>query len=258
MTKLNEVFANKKAFIAFVVAGDPDFAACADNIVALAEAGADLVEIGIPFSDPVADGSVIQAADLRAFAAGSTTAKVFELVAEVRKRTQVPLVFLTYCNLVYQYGYDEFFTRCAELAISGAIIPDLPLEERDEVKPIAEAHGCQIIPLVTPTTPPERIAQIVADVDGFIYVVSSMGITGTRDTINTDLDQLIANIRKYTTTPTAIGFGIHTPEQAAQMGAIADGVIVGSAIVDIIGQYGHEAPAHLQAYVKAMRAALPA
>lgn len=257
MSNLKQVFTDEKAFIAFVVAGDPNFDATVDHIVALAEGGADIVEIGLPFSDPVADGPVIQEADLRAFAAGANTDKVFELVAAVRKRTQVPLVFLTYLNLIFKYGYDAFCAKCAELGVSGLVIPDMPYEEREGLAPYADKHGVDLVPLITPTSG-DRIAKIAKAATGFIYVVSSLGITGTRDDIKTDLGSLVGKIKAVTDIPTAIGFGVHTPDQAADLGKVADGVIVGSAIVKIIAEHGDQAAPYLKQYAHDMKAALPA
>ncbi|AQW21236.1 tryptophan synthase subunit alpha [Lentilactobacillus curieae] len=241
MSNLSDIFKNKKAFIPFVVADDPDFDTTVKNVVSLANGGADIVELGIPFSDPVADGPVIQAADLRAFKAGITTDKVFEIVEAVRKLTDVPIVFLTYLNIPFKYGFNRFLKRCSELNVSGLVIPDLPLESRDEIVPTANQYGIDIIPLVTPTSG-NRIKKIAEAATGFIYVVSSMGITGQRDSFYSGIQELVAEIRKYTNVPTAIGFGVHTPEQAAQMAEIADGVIIGSAIVDIIDKHGISAP----------------
>ncbi|ANK58813.1 tryptophan synthase subunit alpha [Loigolactobacillus backii] len=256
MSELAKVFQNKKAFIGFVVADDPDADSTVKNVVALAEGGADLVELGIPFSDPVADGPVIQEADLRAFKVGVTPDKIFEIVAAIRKETTVPLVFLTYLNIVFKYGYDKFCARCQKLGVSGLIIPDMPYEEKGDLAPIAAKYAVDLIPLVTPTSG-HRIEKIVKHATGFIYVVSSMGVTGTRNTIKTDLHQLIQQIRQYTDTPTAIGFGVHTPEQASELGAIADGVIVGSAIVKLVAQNGTNAAPALKKYAQEMKAALP-
>lgn len=257
MTKLAEAFQNKDAFIGFTVAGDPSIEKSIEYVVAMAEAGADVVELGIPFSDPVADGPVIQAADLRAFAAGITTDKLFEMVAEIRKQTDVPLVFLSYANKIYDYGYEKFYTRCEELGVDGTVIPDVPVEERGELAGIAENHGVSIIPLVAPTSG-DRVEKIVKDTTGFIYLVSSMGITGMRDEVSHELQQLVARIRKVTDTPVAIGFGIHTPEQAHEMNELADGVIVGSAIVKLIEENPDDATEAIKDYVAKMTAGVKA
>lgn len=255
MSKLSEVFKNHKAFIPFVVADDPDFDTTVANIVALANGGADIVELGIPFSDPVADGPVIQAADLRAFDARVRTKTVFEIVAAAREKTQVPMVFLTYLNIVFKYGYDAFLKRCADLGVSGLVIPDLPYESRDEIVPIANKYGVDIIPLITPTSG-HRIDKIAKSATGFIYVVSSMGITGERDAFFNGLKDLVAHIKQATDVPTAIGFGVHTPDQAQKMAQIADGVIIGSAIVDIVAKEKQHAPAAIEQFTKQIRQAV--
>lgn len=255
MTNLKQLFANHKVFIPFVVANDPDAATTVANVLALAENGADIVELGIPFSDPIADGPVIQNADLRAFADGVTPAKIFDLVGEIRQKSDVPLIFLTYLNIIFKYGYDAFCKRCSDLNISGLVIPDMPFEEKNELAPYAARYDIDLIPLITPTSGP-RIAKIASAATGFIYVVSSLGITGQRNSFDTGLKDLLTTIRQHTDVPTAIGFGIHTPAQAQAMTQIADGVIIGSAIVDIVGKSGHNAPAEVGAYAKSIRQAM--
>ncbi|WP_283679279.1 tryptophan synthase subunit alpha [Lentilactobacillus sp. Marseille-Q4993] len=252
MSNLADQFKNRKAFIPFVVADDPDFDTTVANIVALANGGADIVELGIPFSDPVADGPVIQKADLRAFDAGVTTEKVFEIVAAARKLTSVPIVFLTYLNIPFKYGYERFLNRCVELNISGLVIPDLPFESKDEIDRYAKPLGIDIISLITPTSK-DRVEMIAKEASGFIYVVSSEGITGERDEFYNDLKALIARIRAVTDVPLAIGFGVHTPEQAKSMADIADGVIIGSAIVEVVGQNGKDAPKAVEQFVREIR-----
>ncbi|KRM89570.1 tryptophan synthase subunit alpha [Liquorilactobacillus vini] len=254
-TLTNAFKKSSKTFIGFLTAGDPTFEKSVKQILALAEAGTDIIEIGIPFSDPVADGPVIQAADLRAFAAEITTDKVFELVAAVRQKSQVPLAFLVYLNNVFKYGYEKFFKRCAKLQVGGLIIPDLPFEERAEVLPFAQKYGVALIPLVAPTSG-QRIPSVVKDATGFVYAVSSMGVTGVRDQINTDLAKMVAEIHQATDVPVAIGFGIHTPQQAARVAQVADGVIVGSAIVKIIAQNKQQTLTELKKYATAMKKAL--
>ncbi|MFT8446350.1 MAG: tryptophan synthase subunit alpha [Liquorilactobacillus nagelii] len=246
---------NRKALIGFVTAGDPSFEQSVAEILTLAQAGTDIIEIGIPFSDPVADGPVIQAADLRAFAAGMTTERVFELVTAVRQKSQVPLALLVYLNNVFKYGYERFFKRCAELQIGGLIIPDLPAEERAEVLPFAQKYGCALIPLVAPTSG-KRIPQVVAGTSGFVYAVSSMGVTGTREEIKTNLTKMLAQIRQATDLPIAVGFGIHTAKQAADVAAIADGVIIGSAIVQLIAAKDETVSDKLDHYVRELKAAI--
>ncbi|USS90831.1 tryptophan synthase subunit alpha [Fructilactobacillus carniphilus] len=255
MSKVKQIFANHKAFVGFVVAGDPSLDATVDNILALAAGGADLIEIGIPFSDPVADGPVIAAADKRALDRQVTTDDVFAVIRRVREQSNVPLVFLTYANLVYQVGYQEFCRRCAELNVAGMIIPDLPYEEQDELLAATQEFDLDLIQLVAPTSK-SRIKKIAQRATGFIYVVSSMGTTGTRDNFQTDLRAVTDEIRQYTDTPVAIGFGIHTPEQAHAMSQVADGVIVGSQIVELIEKAGDQAPEQLTAYVREMKRAI--
>jgi tryptophan synthase alpha chain len=240
MSRIANAFAHGKAFIAFVTGGDPSIESSERYILAMIEAGADLIEIGIPFSDPIAEGPVIQEADLRALAAGTRVADVLALAERLRARTEIPLVFMTYLNPVFHYGYEAFFAACERVGVDGIIIPDLPFEERGELAPVAAAHGVDVISMIAPTSA-ERIARIAAEAQGFIYLVSSLGVTGVRREINTDLAALIATIRAATDTPIAIGFGIHSPKQARELGALADGVIVGSEIVRRIaaGATGH-------------------
>lgn len=246
---------NKKAFIGFLTAGDPDADGTVRFIGEMERAGADLIEIGIPFSDPVAEGEVIQSASVRALKNGMTTEGVFDIVKRVRATSRVPLAFMTYLNPVFHYGYDRFFAKCEELDVGAVIIPDLPYEEREEAWEPASARHVHLISMVAPTSE-ERIKAIAGAANGFIYVVSSMGVTGVRNEIKTDLAAMVEGIRGVTDTPCAIGFGISTPEQAKRMAAISDGAIVGSAIVKIIAKYGSEAGPHVYDYVKSMKDAV--
>lgn len=255
MSKIGQAFAGGKAFIAFLTAGDPSAEKSVEYILKMEEAGADLIEIGIPFSDPTAEGVVIQDANIRALQAGMTTDGVFEIVRRVREKSQVPLVFLTYLNPVFHYGYEEFFSRCQELGVDGIIIPDLPYEEKGELAGIAAAHDVDVISMIAPTSE-QRIQKIAREATGFIYVVSSMGVTGMRGTITTDLGTIVESIRKVSSTPVAIGFGINTPQQAAKMAGLSDGAIVGSAIVKMIERDGADAASALSAYVAEMKAAV--
>lgn len=255
MSRIKQAFADGKAFIAFLTAGDPTADKTVEYILAMEEAGADLVEIGIPFSDPTAEGVVIQDANIRALSAGMTTEGVFDIVRRVREKSQIPLVFLTYINPVYHYGYEAFFQKCQELGVDGIILPDMPYEEKDELSDVAAAHGVYVISLIAPTSE-QRIQKIAKEAAGFIYVVSSMGVTGMRGEISTDLASILASIREVTDLPTAIGFGINTPQQATQMAQIADGAIVGSAIVKIIERYGAKAKEPLMEYVAEMKRAV--
>ena len=254
MSKIQNAFKNGKAFIGFLTAGDPDLETTEKLILSMDRGGADLIEIGIPFSDPIAEGEVIQEANIRALAAGTTTDKVFSMVENVRKKIQTPIVFLTYLNPVFFYGYERFFKRCQEAFVDGIIIPDLPYEEKQEVCEIAEAYGVDVISMIAPTSE-ERIQRIAKDAKGFLYVLSSMGVTGVRSEINTDLSSMAAAIRKASNVPAAVGFGISTPKQAADLGVDFDGVIVGSAIVKLISQYGREAEEPVYEYVKKMKEA---
>ena len=251
MSRIKNAFENKKAFIAFLTAGDPDYETSIKNFKAVIEAGADLIEVGIPFSDPIAEGPVIQEADIRALGSGMTTDKVFQLVKELRADYDIPIVFMTYANPVYHYGADRFFKNAAEAGADGIIIPDCPFEERHEFDETAAKYGIDFISMIAPTSE-DRIKTIAAQAKGFIYVVSSLGVTGVRSKITTDLDSIMRLIKEATDTPAAIGFGISTPEQAAAMSKKADGVIVGSAMVRIVAKYGKEAPEKLTEYIQSM------
>jgi tryptophan synthase alpha chain len=245
----------KKAFIGFVTGGDPDIGKSEEFILEMIRAGADLVEIGIPFSDPIAEGPVIQEANIRALSAGTTVEKLFRLVERLRKKTPVPLVFLSYLNPVFHYGYDAFFKRSAAAGLDGIIIPDLPFEEQGELREASSSYGIDLISLIAPTSE-ARIKEIAGAASGFIYLVSSMGVTGVRSEIKTDLASMVAAVKSASDVPAAVGFGIHTPAQAAEIARAADGVIVGSAIVRIVAQYGEAAGPHIYRYVKEMIGAL--
>ena len=253
--RIAKAFENKKAFIGFLTAGDPTFDASYDNIMALINAGADLVEIGIPFSDPIAEGPVIQEADVRALKSGMTTDKAFELASKVRANTDIPLVFMTYLNPVFKYGYDRFFAKCAEIGVDGLICPDMPFEEKAEADEIAKKHGVSVISMIAPTSE-ERIKQIAESAEGFLYIVSSLGVTGVRSEIKTDLASIMESVKKYAHVPAAIGFGISTPEQAQKMSQLADGVIVGSAMVRLVEKFGENAAPEIGKYAKSMTSAV--
>ncbi|WP_405275025.1 tryptophan synthase subunit alpha [Methanobrevibacter sp.] len=254
MSKIANAFKNGKAFIGFLTAGDPSIEKTVEFILAMEEAGCDLIEIGIPFSDPMAEGVVIQDANVRALKHNTTTDDVFDIVKAVRAKSDVPLVFLTYINPVFFYGYEKFFKKCNELGVDGIISPDLPYEEKGEIVDIARKNDVDVISLIAPTSK-ERIQKIASDASGFIYVVSSLGVTGMRSEIKTDLKSILKDIRDVTDLPLAVGFGINTPEQARNIGEIADGVIVGSAIVKIIEEYGEDATSVLKEYVSSMKKA---
>ena len=253
--KIHKAFENGKAFIAFLTAGDPDADSTVKYVLEMEKAGADLVEIGIPFSDPTAEGVVIQDANIRALKNGMTTDGVFEIVRRIREVSQIPLCFMTYCNPVFHYGYDRFFAKCEELGVDGIIIPDLPYEEKTEVEEPANAHGVALISMIAPTSE-ARIHTVAKEAKGFIYIVSSMGVTGVRSEIKTDLASIVESIREVTQVPCAIGFGISTPAQAHTYAKICDGVIVGSAIVQLIGKNGKNSPAHVGNYVRSMKNAM--
>ena len=252
MSNIASAFANGKAFIPFVTCGDPDLETTAALVRTMAEAGADLIELGIPFSDPTAEGPVIQGASMRALAGGVTTDKIFDMVRDLRRDITVPMVFMTYANVVFTYGTERFVSVCRDIGMDGLILPDLPFEEKDEFAPVCRAYGIDIISLVAPTSA-DRIAMIAREAEGFLYVVSSLGVTGTRSEITTDLASIIRVVRENTSIPCAIGFGISTPEQARKMAALSDGVIVGSAIVRLVEQYGREAVPYVREYVAEMK-----
>ncbi|MGL5514059.1 MAG: tryptophan synthase subunit alpha [Sporomusa sp.] len=255
MSKIQKAFENNKAFISFLTAGDPTLDKTEEFILSLAAAGSDIIEIGIPFSDPIAEGEVIQRANIRALADGTTTDKIFEMVKRVRLKTKVPLVFLTYINPIFVYGVEKFMENCQQCGINGLVIPDLPFEEKAEIFGIATHYNVDVITMIAPTSQ-DRIQALANNAAGFIYLVSSMGVTGVRSEIKTDIDAIIKDIRQVSSTPIAVGFGISTTKQAQELAKIADGVIVGSAIVKIIEQYGENASNHLFEYVKSMKGAM--
>ena len=230
MNKIHNAFENKKAFIGFLTAGDPTFEDSFNNIMAMVKGGADLIEIGIPFSAPIAEGPVIH-------------------------DTDIPICFMTYLNPVFKYGYDRFFERCQKIGVDGLICPDMPYEEKHEAADVAQKYGVSIISLIAPTSE-DRIKMIASEAEGFIYIVSSMGVTGVRSEIKTDIGHIMEAVKKYAKVPAAVGFGISKPEQAKKMAYLSDGVIVGSAIVKLVAQYGSDAPDHIYEYVKSMKDAI--
>ena len=255
MSNIKKAFENGKAFIAFVTCGDPDLETTAKVVRAAVENGADLIELGIPFSDPTAEGPVIQGANLRALRGGITTDKIFAFVKELRRDVKVPMVFMTYANVVFSYGAEKFISTCRDVGIDGLILPDLPFEEKEEFLPACRQYDVDLISLIAPTSE-NRISMIAREAEGFIYIVSSLGVTGTRSEIRTDLSSIVKVVRENTKVPCAIGFGISTPEQAKKMADISDGAIVGSAIVKLIEKYGTDAPEHVAEYVKSMKDAI--
>lgn len=255
MSNIRKAFENGKAFIAFITCGDPNLETTADAVKAAVENGADLIELGIPFSDPTAEGAVIQGANLRALNGGITTDKIFAFVKELRRDVKVPMVFMTYANVVFSYGAERFISACKDIGIDGLILPDLPFEEKEEFQPICKQCGVNLISLIAPTSE-NRIAMIAKEAEGFIYIVSSLGVTGTRSEIKTDLVSIVKVVRENTDVPCAIGFGISTPKQAKKMADISDGAIVGSAIIKLLEKHGKDAPRYIGEYVKSMKDAI--
>ncbi|MCR5847226.1 MAG: tryptophan synthase subunit alpha [Lachnospiraceae bacterium] len=255
MSKIKEAFSDKKAFIPFITCGDPDLETTKKCVIEMVKNGASIIELGIPFSDPTAEGPVIQEANMRALSAGTTTDKIFDMVVELRKEVSIPLAFMTYANVVYSYGSERFIKKCSEIGMDGLILPDVPYEEKEEFSEICEKYEIDLISLIAPTSN-DRIAKIAGDAKGFLYIVSSLGVTGMRSEINTDLESMVALVRENSDIPCAIGFGISKPEQAAKMAAISDGAIIGSAIVKIVAEYGKDAPEHVGEFVRSVREAL--
>ena len=255
MSNIAKAFAGGKAFIPFITCGDPDLTTTAAVVRAAVENGADLIELGIPFSDPTAEGPVIQGANLRALNGGVTTDRIFDFVRELRRDVTIPIVFMTYATVVFSYGAEAFIATCQEIGIDGLILPDLPFEEKEEFLPLCRQYGVDLISLIAPTSE-NRIAMIAREAEGFLYIVSSLGVTGMRSEIKTDLAAIVKVVRENTDIPCAIGFGISTPEQAQKMAALSDGAIVGSAIIKLLEKYGKDAPAYVGEYVRSMKDAL--
>lgn len=255
MSNIRKAFENGKAFIPFITCGDPDLETTGKVVREAVANGADLIELGIPFSDPTAEGVVIQSANIRALAGGVTTDKIFDFVAELRKDVKIPMVFMTYANVVFSYGTERFMKKCVETGMDGIILPDIPFEEKGEFTEIAKKYGIEMISLIAPTSE-NRIAMIAKEAEGFIYVVSSLGVTGTRSEITTNIGDIVSVIRENTDVPCAVGFGISTPEQAKKMAGLSDGAIVGSAIIKIIEKYGKDSPKYVGEYIKSMKDAI--
>ena len=255
MSKIREAFAGGKAFIPFITCGDPDIDTTKRVIHEAVRNGADIIELGIPFSDPTAEGEVIQSANCRALKDGVTTDKIFDMVRDLRRDINIPLVFMTYANVVFSYGSEKFMSTCRDIDINGLILPDVPFEEKDEFLPFCKSYGVDLISMIAPTSE-DRIAMISREAEGFLYVVSSLGVTGVRERITTDLAGIVGAVRKNSDVPCAIGFGISTPVQAREMSRIADGVIVGSAVMKIIARHGNESPRYVGEYVKSMKDAI--
>lgn len=255
MSNIAEAFKKRKAFIPFLTCGDPDLDTTKKILKEISANGADLIELGIPFSDPTAEGPVIQGANMCALEQGVTTDKIFNMVREIRADMPQPMVFMTYANVVFSYGTEKFLSICEEIGMDGIILPDVPYEEKADFDGACKAHGLDLISLIAPTSA-NRIGMIARAASGFIYVVSSLGVTGTRTEIKTDLDSIVKVIRKNSDKPCAIGFGISTPEQAKAMVEKADGVIIGSAIIKLMAKYGKESPGYVGEYVRSIREAL--
>ena len=253
--RIARAFARRKAFIPFITAGDPSLDITEQLVYALEAAGADLIELGIPFSDPVAEGPVIEAADERALSGGFNADALFDRIPRMRERTDIPLVFMSYLNPVFTYGKERFLRRMADCGTDGLIIPDMPYEERDELAPLCQQHGVTLIPLIAPTSR-ERILRIAAAAEGFVYCVSSLGVTGMRESLGESVGGMVRMVKSAKDIPCAVGFGISTPEQAREMAAAADGVIVGSAIVDLVGRYGKDCVGPVAEFASGLRAAI--
>lgn len=255
MSNIKKAFESGKAFIAFITCGDPDFDTTYKAVCAAVENGADLIELGIPFSDPTAEGPVILGANIRAIKAGATTDRIFDFVKKLRCDVKVPIVFMTYSNVIFSYGAERFISTCKDIEIDGLILPDLPFEEKEEFLPLCHKYGVDLISLIAPTSQ-KRIAMIAKEAEGFLYIVSSLGVTGMRNEITTDLAAIVDIVRHNTNIPCAIGFGISTPDQAKNMADISDGAIVGSAIIKLLEKYGTSAPEYIGEYVHTMKNAL--
>ncbi len=255
MSDIKKAFQNGKAFIPFVTAGDPDLETTAQLLIGMSQSGADIIEIGIPFSDPIAEGVVIQQADLRALSTGTTTDKIFDMVEQIRPQISCALAVMTYMNPIFVYGIDKFMKRCSDCGISAVIVPDTPFEEKSELAPYCTKNGVELISLIAPTSH-DRIKTIAKEAEGFVYCVSSMGVTGVRREITTDVGEMVKLVKSVSNIPCAIGFGISTPEQAKKMSESADGVIVGSAIVKIVEKYGKDSVQPVCEYVKKMKEAI--
>ncbi len=255
MSNIKKAFENGKAFIPFITCGYPDLETTGAVVREAVKNGADLIELGIPFSDPTAEGPVIQNANYKALEGGITTDIIFDFVKNLRIDVKIPLVFMTYVNVVFSYGAEKFISTCREIGIDGLILPDLPFEEKEEFLDICHKYGVDLISLIAPTSE-NRIAMIAKEAEGFLYIVSSLGVTGTRSEIKTDLKSIVEVVKQNTAVPCAIGFGISTPEQAKQMTNVADGAIVGSAIIKLLAQHGKDAPKHIGEYVKSMKDAI--
>lgn len=255
MSNIAKAFDHGKAFIPFITCGDPDLQTTVECVKAMVDNGADLIELGIPFSDPTAEGPVIMEASERALKNKVTTDDIFDMVKELRKDVKVPMVFMTYANVIYNYGIERFAKTEAALGMDGLILPDVPFEEKHEFSDPFAAESLDLISLIAPTSE-QRVGMIAKEARGFVYCVSSLGVTGTRTSLSDAGKELAKAVHSYTDVPACIGFGISNPEQAADMASAADGVIVGSAIVKIVAKYGKDAAPHVGQFVKEMKDAI--
>ncbi len=253
--RILQAFAKGKAFIPFITCGDPSLTITEQLVYAMEEAGADLIELGIPFSDPTAEGPVIQEANVRALKGGVTTDKIFDMVVRIRKNTALPMVFMTYANVVFSYGTERFIKKAAEVGMDGLILPDVPFEEKEEFDQVCKKYGLDLISLIAPTSH-DRITRIAKEAEGFVYCVSSLGVTGTRTSITTDIGAMVKLVKAAKNIPCAVGFGISTPKQAKKMASQSDGAIVGSAIVKLCAAYGENCIPYVKDYVKSMKDAV--
>ena len=251
MSNIRNAFSNK-ALIGFVMAGDPDLDTTKEIIISMAKAGADMVELGIPFSDPIAESSVIQSANLRALKSETYLPRIFEMIKDVRKNTDISIIFHTYINPVFNYGYENFFKMCNETKVDGVVIPDLPYEEKQEIKEYADKNEVDIISFVVPTEE-DRIKTIAKEATGFIYFVPSIGATKAMEGHTKELTDVIEILKQSTEIPVAIGFGINTIQQAEFFSKMADGIIIGNAIVKIVEKYGKESANHVYVYVNSLK-----
>lgn len=255
MSRIKEAFSGGKAFIPFITCGDPSLEVTEEIVYAMVEAGADVIELGIPFSDPTAEGPVIQAANLRALSGGVTTDQVFDLVTRIRKKVSIPMVFMTYANVVFSYGMDQFLSKAAQCGMDGIILPDVPFEEKEEFAMVCRQYGLDMISFIAPTSH-DRIAKIAKEAEGFVYCVSSLGVTGVRTEITSNVEEMVQLVKQQKDISCAIGFGISTPDQAVKMASVADGVIVGSAIVKLCATYGKDCVPVIKQYIKEMKDAI--
>ncbi len=257
MSRFPAAFSRGPALVTFVTVGDPNTAAMPAILDALVEGGADVIELGMPFTDPMADGPAIQAANLRSLASGTTTASIFALARDFRTRhADVPLVLMGYANPMLRRGPEWFASACADSGIDGVICVDIPTEEDDALGPQLRAAGVAPIRLATPTTDAARLPAVLDGAGGFLYYVSVAGITGKQQAAQASIEDAVARLKAGTDLPVAVGFGIRTPEQAAAVARVADGVVVGSAIVDIIAQHGEDAAEPVRAYIASLKAAI--